>query len=329
MRAAVYTRYGTADEVRVVDVDAPTPRDDEVLVAVHACSVNASDTEALHGRPLYSRLGGLRRPRRHVLGSDVAGRVVAVGRDVTTFRPGDDVYADVLDRLGGFAEAVCVRSDALAPMPAGMTHVEASAIPQAAAIALQGIRAKGGVHDGSRVLVNGAGGGAGTYAVQLALLDGAEVTAVDTAEKLEYLRSLGAHHVRDHRTEDFTRDGRTYDVVLDLAGYRSVRAYARALAPGGRYLFVGGSVRTLLQVLLLGPLVGLRSRKRLRVLAVRLGVRHVAPLVELIQAGRVRTVVDRCFALDDVAEALRYHGDGRTRGKVVVVVREDDAPGGT
>lgn len=324
MQAVVHTRYGGPDELRLVELDRPVPRDDEVLVAVRAVGLNLSDWEGLRGRPAYARFGGLRRPRHHVLGSDVAGRVEAVGRDVTGLRPGDDVVADILGRSGGFAEYVCIPQDAVAKLPTGLTHEQAATLPQSAAIALDGIRRKGQVRAGQRVLVNGAGGGTGVFAVQLAKLDGAEVTAVDTAEKLDHMRALGADHVVDFRREDVTRDGRRYDLVLDLAGHRPLRDWARALAPGGRYLFVGGSVPKLLGVLLLGPLRGLRGGRRMRLLAVRQGVRHLGPLVELVQDGRIRTVVDRRFPLDQVPDALRYLGEGHAKGKVVVVVGASD-----
>jgi NADPH:quinone reductase-like Zn-dependent oxidoreductase len=319
MKAVVYTEYGLPDVLRVTDVDRPEPADDEVLVKVCAVSLNLSDWEALRGRPAYARIGGLRRPRRQVLGSDIAGRVEAVGGRVTRFRPGDDVFADILDTLGGFAEYVRVREGVLAPMPAGMTYEEAAALPQAGAIALQGIVEKGRVKAGQRVLINGGGGGSGAYAIQLAKLHGAHVTGVDNAEKLDAMRALGADEVLDYRAVDYTRTGLTYDLILDLAAYRSPSAYRRALAPGGRYHTVGGSVPTMLRVLLLGPLVGAGGRK-IRVLAVRLGVKHLAPLVELVQAGKIRTVIDRRYRLDEVPEALRYLGEGHAKGKVVVIV---------
>jgi NADPH:quinone reductase-like Zn-dependent oxidoreductase len=320
VKAVVYTRYGPPDVLRLTDVDTPVPRDDEVLVKVHAVSLNASDWEGLRGRPLYSRLGGLRRPRRHILGSDVAGRVEAVGRRVTGFQPGDDVFADILGRMGGFAEYVCVPQDALAPIPAGMGFAEAACLPQAGAIALQGILEKGHVAPGQRVLVNGGGGGSGTYAIQLAKLHGAEVTGVDNAEKQEYMRSVGADHVLDYATDDFTTNGRTYDLVLDLAAYRRAPDYLRSLAPGGRYFCVGGSMATILQVLLWGPVAGRAAGRRIRVLAVRMGVRHVAPLAELCREGKVTTVIDRRYPLSEVPEALRYLGEGHARGKVVINV---------
>ncbi len=316
MKAVVYTRYGSPEVLRLTDVEKPEPKENEVLVKVHAVSLNRSDWETLVGKPLYSRIGGPFRPRHHTLGSDIAGRVEAAGRGTTLFQPGDAVFADNLSHMGGFAEYVCVAESALARMPAGMTYEEAAALPQAGAIAWQGIRDKGHVLPGQKVLINGAGGGSGMYAIQLAKLHGAEVTGVDNAEKLEFMRSLGADHVIDYAEEDFTRNGRTYDLILDLAAYRSALAYRRSLTPGGRYLYVGGSVATLLQVLLIGPLSG----KAIRLLAVRLGAQHLTPIVELCQAGKITTVIDRQYRLSEVPQALRYLGDGHAKGKVVVLV---------
>jgi NADPH:quinone reductase-like Zn-dependent oxidoreductase len=320
MKAVVYERYGPPAVLRLADVETPVPKDDEVLVKVHAVSLNASDWEVLRGKPLYARIGGPFRPRHHVLGSDIAGRVEAVGGAVTLFRPGADVFADILDHMGGFAEYVCVPQSALAPLPGGMTYEHAAALPQAGAIALQGIRDKGQVRPGQKVLINGAGGGSGMYAVQLAKLDGAEVTGVDNAEKLEFMRSLGADHVIDYTQEDFTRAGRTYDLILDVAAHRPAWAYKGALSSGGRYQYVGGSVPTLLQVLLLGPVIGRAERKKIRLLAVRLGAQHLAPLVELCQARKITTVIDRRYELSQVPEALQYLGEGHAKGKVIVNV---------
>ena len=320
MKAVVYTRYGPPDVLRFTDVETPLPKDNEVLVEVHAVSLNGSDWEGLRGKPMYSRIGGPFRPRHHILGSDIAGRVEAAGRNTALFQPGDDVFADVLSYMGGFAEYVCVPESALARMPAGMTYEEAAALPQAGAIALQGIRDKGQVQPGQKVLINGSGGGSGMYAVQLAKLHGAEVTGVDNAEKLEFMRTLGADHVIDYTREDFTRTGHTYDVILDLAAHRSAFAYRGSLKPRGRYLYVGGSVATLMQVLLIGPLIGRAQGKKIRVLAVRLGAQHLAPIVELCQAGKIATVIDRRYRLSEVPEALRYLGEGHAKGKVVVIV---------
>jgi NADPH:quinone reductase-like Zn-dependent oxidoreductase len=264
MKAVVYTRYGSPDVLRFTDVQKPAPKDNEVLVKVRAVSLNRSDWETLRGRPLYARIMGPLRPRHHILGSDIAGRVEATGRATTRFQPGDDVFADILSHMGGFAEYVCVPETALAPMPAGMTYEEAAALPQAGAIAQQGILDKGQVQPGQKVLINGAGGGSGMFAVQLAKLRGAEVTGVDIPEKLEFIRSLGADHVIDYTRTDFTRNGRRYELILDLAAHRSALAYRGSLMPVGRYLYVGGSVATLMQVLLLGPLLGRTEGKQLR-----------------------------------------------------------------
>lgn len=320
MKAVVYDRYGPPDVLRLSTVDTPAPRAGEVLVRVRAVSLNLSDWETLWGRPLYARIGGPFSPRHHILGSDIAGQVEALGPGVTGFAPGDDVFADIMATYGGFAEYVCVSRKALVPMPSGLTYEQAACLPQAGAIALRGIREKGHAQPGQRILVNGAGGGSGMYAVQLAKLAGAEVTGVDNGEKLDFMRAMGADHVLDYTRDDYTRTGQAYDLILDLAGHRTVPAYRRALAPGGRYLLVGGSVRTLLGVLVLGPLTGRTEHKRIRILAVRLGAQHVAPLAELCRAGTVQTVIDRRFSLPEVPEALRYLGEGHARGKVVVTV---------
>jgi NADPH:quinone reductase-like Zn-dependent oxidoreductase len=320
MKAVVYTRYGPPDVMTYTDVDTPVPREDQVLVKVHAVSLNASDWEVLRGTPAYSRIGGPFRPKYRVLGSDVAGRVEAVGPAATRFRPGDDVFADLLSCMGGFAEYVCVPQSLLEPLPAGMSYEEAACLPQAGAIAVSGILTKGQVQAGHNILINGSGGGSGMYAIQMAKLRGAEVTGVDNAEKLDFMRSLGADHVIDYTRQDFTRDGRRYDLILDVAAYRRAHTYRRCLAPGGRYLYVGGSVSTLLQVLLLGPLMGRSAGKRIRLLIVAMGAKHLAPLVELIQRGSVSTVIDRRYPLRQVPEALRYLGEGHAKGKVVITV---------
>jgi NADPH:quinone reductase-like Zn-dependent oxidoreductase len=320
MKAVVYTRYGPPEVLRFTEVEKPAPKDNEVLVKVHAVSLNRSDWEGLRGEPLYARIGGPFRPRHHILGSDIAGTVEAAGRTTTRFRPGDQVFADILSYMGGFAEYVCVPESALAPMPAGMTFEEAAALPQAGAIALQGILDKGQVQPGQKVLINGAGGGSGMYAIQLAKLRGAEVTGVDNAAKLEFMRSLGADHVVDYTRADVTRNGRSYDLVLDLAAHRSALAFRGSLTPRGRYLYVGGSAAALLQVLLLGPFTGGGEGRKLRLLVVRLGAERLAPLVALCQAGTVATVIDRRYRLPEVPEALRYLGEGHAKGKLVATV---------
>ena len=324
MKAVVYTEYGPPEVLQIKEVAKPTPKDDEVLVKVQAVSVNRSDWEGLIGKPLYARIGGLRKPRRHILGSDIAGRIEVAGRNITQFEPGDDVFGDNLARMGGFAEYVCARGGDLALKPAGMTFAEAAAIPQAGVIALQAIRDKGQVQPGQKVLINGAGGGAGTFAVQLAKLYGAEVTGVDNTGKLDFMRTLGADHVIDHTREDFTRNGQQYDLILDLIAHRSIFAYKRALKPNGRYLCVGGSVGTMFQVLLLGPIMSRTTAKHLRVLVVQPNPKDLVHITQLCEAGKVVPAIDRQYPLSDVPEALRYLGAGCAKGKVVITVDHID-----
>jgi NADPH:quinone reductase-like Zn-dependent oxidoreductase len=315
MKAVVQERYGGPEVLRIDDVPVPTPGSGQVLVKIAATSINLSDWETLRGSPAYSRIGGLRTPRRPTLGSDIAGTVESVGRGVTRFRPGDPVYGDNLQLKGGFAEYAVAPESVLAPKPAGLTFAEASTIPQAGPIALQGAA---GAAEGRRVLVNGAGGGSGSFAVQLAKRLGAHVTGVDNAGKLAFIASLGADEVLDYRVDDFTRGREPYDLVLDLVAHRSVFAYRRALARGGRYRCVGGTVPTLLRVLTIGVVAGRLTGRRLGVLAVRTGPDRFGPMAELCVAGDVSIHIDRTVGLDDVPEALALVGEGEALGKVVV-----------
>jgi NADPH:quinone reductase-like Zn-dependent oxidoreductase len=320
VKAIVYTKYGQPEVLELKEVAKPIPKDDEVLIKVQAVSVNRSDWEGLRGKPLYARIGGLLKPRHQILGSDIAGRVEMAGRNVGRFRPGDEVFGDILPRLGGFAEYVRAGESALALKPAGMTFEEVAAIPQAAVIALQGIRDKGRVQPGQKVLINGAGGGAGTFAVQLAKLYGAEVTGVDNTGKLDFMRSLGADHVIDYAREDFTKNGNQYDLILDVVAHRSVFAYKRALRSNGSYFLAGGSVATMLQILLLGPWIRGITGKKIRILAVQPNTEDVNFMNELIEAGKVTTVIDKTYPLSEVPDAIGYVGEGDARGKVVITV---------
>src|SRR5437868_316071 len=281
MKAVVYTEYGPPEVLQLKEVAKPIPADDEVLIKLQAVSINRSDWEALIGKPLYARIGGLRKPGRRILGSDIAGRVEIAGKNIKQFQPGDEVFGDILWSMGGFAEYVCAREKYLALKPAGMTFEQVAAIPQAAVIALQGIRDKGQVRPGQKVLINGAGGGAGSFAVQLAKSYGAEVTGVDNTGKLDFMRSLGADHVIDYTREDFTKNGKEYDLILDVVAHRSVFAYARALRPNGRYFAVGGSVATIFRLLLLGPLIRRTTGKKVGVLVVQPNLRDLAYITEL------------------------------------------------
>jgi NADPH:quinone reductase-like Zn-dependent oxidoreductase len=315
VKAVVYDRYGPPDVLRVEDVPTPTPAAGQVLVEVAATSINLSDWETLQGSPAYSRIGGLRSPARPTLGSDIAGRVEAVGEGVTRFRRGDEVYGDNLRLKGGFAECALAPESVLAHKPEGLTFAEASTLPQAGPIALQGTA---GAAPGHRVLINGAGGGSGSFAIQLAKRAGAHVTGVDNASKLDFMRSLGADEVIDHRTSDFTRGAPGYDLVLDLVAHRSVFAYRRSLAPGGRYRCVGGTTRALLRIASIGWVVGRLTGRRIGVLAVRPGPEHFEPLTRLCLDGEVGVHIHGTFGLDGVAEALALVGSGAALGKVVV-----------
>ena len=320
MKAIVYTRYGSPDVLQLKEVARPTPTDDEVLIKLQAVSLNRSDWEGLIGKPLYARIGGLRKPRRHILGSDIAGRVEMVGRNVRQLQPGDEVFGDILWRLGGFAEYVCAGEKLLALKPAGMTFEEVATVPQAGVIALQGMRDKGQVRPGQQVLINGAGGGGGMFAVQLAKSYGAEVTGVDNTGKLDFMRSLGADHVIDYTREDYTRNGRQYDLILDLVAHRSVFAYQRALRPNGSYYAVGGSMATMFQIFLLGPLIRRATGKKIRYLIVQPNLKDMVYIAELCEAGKLLPVIDRRYPLREVPQALRYLGEGRAKGKIVITM---------
>jgi NADPH:quinone reductase-like Zn-dependent oxidoreductase len=323
MKAVVRQVYGPPEVLELVEVDEPVPGEGEVLVRVRATSLNASDWEILRGKPLYGRIFGLFRPRFRILGSDVAGTVEAVGPGVTRFEPGDAVYGDIFERFGGLAEQVCVPEGLLRPKPEPMSFEQAAALPQSGTIALQGLRDKGGVRPGQTVLINGAGGNAGTFAIQIAKDLGAEVTGVDSAEKLDLMRSLGADHVIDYAEEDFTSSGQRYDLILDLVGRHSVLDFKRALAPAGRYLLVGGAMKLLFGVLFLGTLVSLFSRKKMGLLAIELR-QGLDRLEQLFESGAVVPVIDRCYPLRQAPQALRRLGQGHARGKLVIVFQPID-----
>ncbi len=328
MKAIVYHNYGLPDVLKLEEVAKPTPKDNEVLVKVHAVSVNRSDWEGLVGKPFYVRIGGLFKPGYGILGSDIAGTVEAVGKDVKQFKPGDEVFGLILNYGGGFAEFACMTEKAMALKPAGMTFEQAAAIPQAAFIALQGIYAKGQVRPGQKVLINGAGGGTGAFAIQLAKLASAEVTAVDNAEKLEFMRSLGADHVIDYSKEDFTKNGQRYDLILDVIASRSVFAYQRALKPNGNYFLAGGSVATIFQSLLLGPLIRRITSKNIKLLLVQTESKDLVYMTELIESGKVKLVIDKRYPFNDTAEALCYLGEGHAKGKVVITIEAKEKADG-
>ena len=315
MRAVVRDRYGPPDVLRVEDLPMPSPASGQVRIKVAATSVNLSDWEGLRGSPAYARIGGLRTPARRMLGSDIAGVVDELGEEVTRFQIGDEVYGDNLALMGGFAEYAVAPESALAHKPAELTFAEASTIPQAGAIALQGTQRAA---PGCRVLINGAGGGSGSFAIQLAKRLGAHVTGVDNAAKQDFMMSMGADAVIDYREDDFSRSAAPYDLILDLVAHRSVFAYRRALARGGRYRCAGGTVRTLLRVVTVGSVVGRATGRSIGVLVVKQGPSHFEALAARCATREVRIHIDRTFALDEVPDALAHVGEGRALGKVVV-----------
>ena len=323
MKAIVHHKYGSPDVLKLEEVPKPTPADNELLLKVRAVSVNLSDWEGLVGKPLYARMRGLFNPGDSIPGSDIAGTVEAVGKGITLFKPGDEVFGLLLNYGGGFAEYVCISEKALALKPVSLTFEEAASIPQAAFIALQGIREKGQVKAGQKVLINGAGGGAGAFAIQLAKLAGAEVTGVDNEEKLEFMRSLGADHVIDYKKEDFTKIGKQYDLILDVVAYRSVFAYKRALKPNGNYFLAGGSVATMLPILLLGSRIGKKAGMNISVLMVQTESKDLVYMTELIESGKIKIVIDKLYSLSQAAEALRYLGEGHAKGKIVITVKQN------
>lgn len=319
VKAMVYERYGPPEVLELRDVDTPVPGDRDLLIRMVAASVNRSDWEGLIGKPLYARMGGLRRPRRPILGSDVAGRVVEVGSAVESFRVGDEVFGDVMYHGGSaFAEYVCVPETApIVHKPGTISFADASTLPQAAVIALQGT--SGSVAPGDRVLVNGAGGGAGAFAVQMAKAAGAEVTGVDNALKQEFILSLGADHVLDYAATDYTKIVSGYDLILDLVCERSMFAIRRVVAPGGRYMVVGGSVPALLSAATVGRLLSTGGRK-IGVLMVRPNREDLLRVAWMAATGSLRAVIERTYPLDGVPQALRHLGEGRALGKLVIEV---------
>lgn len=318
MKAIVHYQYGSPDVLEIREVATPAPGEHDVLIRVMAASVNRSDWEGVIGSPLYARMGGLRRPKQPGLGTDVAGRVEAVGGAVESFGPGDEVFGDVMYH-GGSSFAEYVRVPETAPLvhkPPTITFAEASTLPQAALIALQGTA--GRVKPGDRVLVNGAGGGAGAFAVQMAKSAGAQVTGVDNGHKQDFMRSVGADHVLDYTKTDYTKSG-PYDLILDLVCERSIFAIRRALAPGGRYSVVGGSVRALLSALIVGRLLSTGGRK-MGVLMVRPNKKDLLRVADMVATGELRTTIERSYPLEQVPDALRDLGEGRALGKLVIEV---------
>lgn len=324
MKAVVYTEYGPPDVLKIEEVEKPTPNENQVLIKVHAASINAGDYRVRIGKPFLFRLmvGGLLKPKNPRLGSDVAGRVEAVGENVKQFRPGDEVFGC---RNGAFAEYVCAREGALALKPANISFEEAAAVPVAALTALQGLRDAGGIQPGQKVLIQGASGGVGTFAVQLAKSFGAEVIAVCSTRNLDMARSIGADHVIDYTQEDFTRKQQRYELIYAVNGYHSLLAYKRALSPQGIYVCAGGTLPQFFQAMLLGSLMSRKGGKKMRSMGIaQVNQEDLVFLAELLKAGRIAPIIDRSYPLSEIVEAFRYVEDTHAQGKVVITVAQNN-----
>ena len=325
MKALVYRRYGGPEELVLTDVPLPQPREREVLVRVDAASINAADRVLLRGKPFAIRLGmGVLRPRHPILGFDVAGRVEAVGSGVTQFRVGEDVFG--ASEFGAFAEFVCVNEDRLVPKPSNVSFEQAAATPTAGYTAIQGLR-KGRIEAGQQVLIDGASGGVGTFAIQIARAHGADVTAVCSTRNVETARALGASRVIDYRRQDFTADGQRYDLVLAANAYRPLSDYRKVLKPNGVYVMTGGGGVQILQAMLLGGLVSMTSRRQMSNLLAIARKNDLVTLKDLLETGKIRPVIDRAVALSEVPDAIRSLEEEHARGKIVV--RPELAPGHT
>jgi NADPH:quinone reductase-like Zn-dependent oxidoreductase len=326
MKAIVFTEYGSPDVLKFEEVEKPAPKDNEVLIEVHAASVNKGDYYFLTGKPFLVRLspGGLRKPKIRILGGDLAGRVEAVGKNVKQFQVGDEVFGDVSESgLGAFAEYVSAPEAVLARKPDTLTFEEAATLPTSGVTALQGIRDAGQIQPGQKVLINGASGGVGTFAVQIAKSYGTEVTAVCSTGKIELVRSIGADHVIDYTQEDFCQNGQLYDLIIGVNGYHSLSDYKRALSPQGTYVMVGGTMSQIFQSML-GPLMSKSGGKQMKGMgSVRINQKDLVVMKELLEAGRVVPVIENHYSLSETPEALRYFGKGHAKGKLIITVEHN------
>ena len=324
MKAIARTRYGPPDVLQFTEVAKPAPNDHEVLIKLYAASVNPLDLFHMRGAPWNRRVPGLRTPKQPVIGCDIAGRVEAVGRDVKQFQSGDDVFGVTGFAGGGFAEYVCAPEAKLARKPANLSFEDAAAVPIAALTALQGLRDKGRIQPGQKVLVDGASGGVGTFAIQIAKSFGAEVTAVCSTRNVDTARSLGADHVIDYTREDFTQSGQRYDLILGANAHHSIFDYRRALSQNGIYVMAGGGGVQALQVALLGPLLSRIGRKRVRFFIANINQKDLVVLKDLLEAGEVVPVIDRRYPLSEAADAIRYLEKGHAQGKIVLTVEHSN-----
>lgn len=322
MKAIVSNKYGSPDVLELTEVEKPIPKDNQVLVKIHAASVNFGNLVLLKGEPFLARFAfGLLKPKYQIPGGDIAGRVEAVGKDVQQFKPGDDVFGDLSGvGWGGFAEYVSVPESVLALKPANLSYEEAAAVPMAGVTALQGLRDKGKIQSGQKVLINGASGGVGTFAVQIAKSLGAEVTGVCSPRNLDILQSIGADHAIDYTNNDFTQEAEKYDLILGVNGHKPITAYKRTLSPNGIFVHVGGSSSQMFQAMTLGAWISVTGGKKMGTFLQRPNRKDLLYLRELLEAGKVKPVIDRCYKLSEVPKAFRYFEEGHAQGKVVITV---------
>jgi NADPH:quinone reductase-like Zn-dependent oxidoreductase len=316
MKAMVYTKFGPPDVLQLKEVEKPLPKDNEILIKVHAASANAYDWRHLRADPFFIRFmgAGLLKPKHKILGADIAGQVEGVGSSVKQFRPGDEVFGD--GSYGGFAEYVCVDENRFVLKPASLTFEEAAAVPMAGLTALQGLRDKGQIRAGQKVLINGASGGVGTFAVQIAKSFEAEVTGVCSTTKMDLVRSIGADHVIDYTQEDVTKNKQQYDLIFDIAAYRSISKYKRILSASGIYVLAGGSMARIFQLMF----ISMTGVKNMGIVVAKMNQKDLLFIIELIKAGKVKPIIDKRYPLNETARALRYLEEGHARGKVVITV---------
>jgi len=318
MKAIVRAEYGPPDVLQYMEVAKPAPADDEVLIRIYAAAVNPLDRFVLRGAPLIRLIPGLRTPKHKIIGADIAGRVEAVGRSAKQFKAGDAVFG--AKGVGGFAEYVCAVEGKLSRKPANMSFEDAAAVPVAAITALQGLRDEGRIQQGQKVLVDGASGGVGTFAVQIAKSFGAEVTAVCSTRNVATARSIGADHVIDYTREDFTRSGKRYDLILGANAHHSIFDYRRALSPHGVYVCAGGGLIQIFQAMFLAKLLSRIGRKKVRFFIAKINQKDLVVLKDLLEAGKVVPVIDRRYPLSKAADAIRYLEEGHAQGKIVITV---------
>jgi NADPH:quinone reductase-like Zn-dependent oxidoreductase len=333
MKAIVYTKYGTPDVLEIKEVEKPVPTDNEVLVKIYASSINYNALGMIRGEPFLIRFWcGLLKPKFKTPGNDIAGKVEAIGKNIIRFRPGDEVYGDIFEcGFGAFAEYVCVREKVLSLKPKNLTFEEAAAVPEAALVALHALRDKGKIQKGKKILIYGASGGIGTFALQIAKSFGAEVTGICSTRNLDLVSSIGADYVIDYTKEDFTKNGKLYDLIVSIAGYRSIFDYKRALSPNGIYVCIGGAMKgpkamsQIFQAMLLGPLISKFGKKKIGILPVMPSThKDLTFIKELIETGKVKPVINRTYSLDKTAEALRYYEDRHAQGKIVITVEHNN-----